>query len=121
GGLTNNDLVTGVTSISYNGALVANNVGTNAFAVTKVIKLFNAAGPIVGNFTSVTVLPSGTGTFNPATGELTITVAPPFVVNPVYVSGGNLILTGAGGTPNGPYTWLTSTNVAAPVATWVTN
>lgn len=121
GGLTNNDRVIGLTSISYNGALVANNVGIDAFAGTKVIKLFNAAGPIAGNFTSVTVLPSGTGTFNPATGELTINVAAPVVVNPVFVSGGNLVLTGSGGTPGGPYTWLTSTNVAAPLATWVTN
>ena len=35
-------------------------------------------------------------------------------------AGGNLILTGAGGPPGASYTWLTSTNVAAPVATWTT-
>jgi hypothetical protein len=34
------------------------------------------------------------------------------------VSGGNLILTGAGGTPNSGYTWLTTTNLTIPVANW---
>ena len=35
--------------------------------------------------------------------------------------GGNLVLTGTGGTPGAAYTLLTSTNVAAPIATWTTN
>jgi len=42
-------------------------------------------------------------------------------VNRPTVVGGNLILTGSGGTPNSGYTWLTSTNVGAPLATWTTN
>jgi hypothetical protein len=36
------------------------------------------------------------------------------------VSGGNLILTGTGGTPNAGYTWLTTTNLSAPII-WTTN
>ena len=36
-------------------------------------------------------------------------------------SGGNLILTGNGGTPGGRYTWLTSPNMAAPLTAWTTN
>ena len=36
------------------------------------------------------------------------------------VSGGNLILTGTGGTPNSGYTWLSSTNLSSP-AHWTTN
>ncbi len=43
------------------------------------------------------------------------------VVNPVQVSNGNLILTGTGWTPNGTYSWLTSTNVALSTALWTTN
>jgi len=39
-----------------------------------------------------------------------IGVTPPRV-NPLVVSGGNLILTGLGGPPGAGYTWLTSTNV----------
>jgi len=46
--------------------------------------------------------------------------APP-VVNHPLISGGNLILTGSGGTAGGGYTWLTSTNLTAPMASWTTN
>jgi hypothetical protein len=42
-------------------------------------------------------------------------------VNPLTVSGGNLILTGTGGTPNHAYTWLTTTNLHTPLANWKTN
>jgi hypothetical protein len=35
-------------------------------------------------------------------------------------SGGNLILTGMGGTPNVGYTWLTTTSLSAPI-NWTTN
>jgi len=47
-------------------------------------------------------------------------VVPPVLAAP-YVSGGNLILTGTGGTPNAGYTLLTSTNVTAPLSNWTTN
>ena len=42
---------------------------------------------------------------------------PPTVHSP-FVSGGNLILTGTGGTPNRAYTWLTTTNLLTPLANW---
>ncbi|EEF61584.1 beta strand repeat-containing protein [Pedosphaera parvula] len=41
-------------------------------------------------------------------------------VHSPYVANGNLILTGTGGTPNRPYTWLSTTNLSAPVV-WTTN
>jgi hypothetical protein len=41
-------------------------------------------------------------------------------VHSPYVSNGNLILTGTGGTPNRPYTWLSTTNLTAPII-WTTN
>ena len=37
---------------------------------------------------------------------------------PVVIAGGNLQLQGTGGTPGAFYTWLTSTNLQAPPATW---
>lgn len=43
----------------------------------------------------------------------------PIVAQP-YVSGGNLIVTGSGGTPNAGYTWLATTNLMAPIH-WRTN
>jgi hypothetical protein len=82
-----------------------------------LFKLFQSASAGTGNFTSVRILPSGVGSFNPATGELSI----PPAINAPHVSGGNLILTGTGGTAGGTYSWLTSTNVAAPLANWTTD
>jgi fibronectin-binding autotransporter adhesin len=121
GGTTNKDQVVGLSAVTYAGSLVVTNVGSNSLASGSVFKLFNSATAGSGNFSSITVLPSGTGTFNPATGELTIGSTTPLAVNPPTVSGGNLILAGTGGTPGGSYAWLTSTNVAAPLANWTTN
>ena len=46
-------------------------------------------------------------------------IAPP--ISSVTQSGGNLIVTGSGGyPPNGGYTWLTTTNLSAPII-WTTN
>ncbi|HWD93321.1 MAG TPA: immunoglobulin domain-containing protein [Verrucomicrobiae bacterium] len=46
-------------------------------------------------------------------------VAP--IIQPISVSGGNLVLTGSGGyPPNSPYEWLSTTNLTPPV-NWVTN
>lgn len=53
--------------------------------------------------------------------NLPSTVVVPPTLNAATVSGGNLILTGTGGTPNASYTWLTSTNVTTPIANWTTN
>ncbi|MDB6063799.1 MAG: Autotransporter-associated beta strand repeat protein [Pedosphaera sp.] len=121
GGVTNSDLVTGLTGVTYAGSLVVTNIGTNMLSVGNVFQLFNSASPRSGNFSSITIVPSATGTFNPATGQLTITSVASPVVNPSTISGGNLILTGSGGLPGAGFTWLTSTNVAAPVSTWTTN
>jgi len=49
------------------------------------------------------------------------TPTPPLLVGSSTLSNGNLVLTGAGGTPGGTYSWLTSTNAAAALSTWTTN
>ena len=75
--------------------------------------------PIAGNIQfSCHPAVHGTGTFNPATGQVTITSMIPPTVNPSVYSGGNLYLSGSGGTPGGTYTWLTATNVLIPTASW---
>jgi fibronectin-binding autotransporter adhesin len=59
---------------------------------------------------------------NTATASFTyVNVPTPPVVNPPVISGGNLILTGSGGSPGGSYTLLTSTNLTIPIADWTTN
>ena len=77
-------------------------------------------------YTNGVALPGGVYTsanlpgFITGTGSVTVS-APAPVVNPPVVSGGNLILTGSGGTANNSYVVLTSTNAAAPLASWTTN
>ncbi|HVM49545.1 MAG TPA: autotransporter-associated beta strand repeat-containing protein [Candidatus Acidoferrum sp.] len=116
-----NDQITGLTSVSYGGSLVVSNSSATPLTVGSVFKLLNAASAGTGNFSSVTLLPAGSATFNPATGELTITAVTPFTLNPPVFSGGNLILTASGGTPGGSYTLLTSTNITTPLTAWTTN
>lgn len=117
---TNSDLVSGLTGVSYAGSLVVTNSGTNSLVVGSVFQLVNSAAPGTGNFSSVTVLPAGSGTFNPNNGQLTITSISAITLNHPAVSGGNLIVTGTG-SPGTGYTLLTSTNVALPLAQWTTN
>jgi hypothetical protein len=120
GSVTNNDQVAGLTAVTYNGSLVATNSGGSPLVVGSVFKLFNAAGAGTGNFSSVSILPAGTGTFNPATGELTVTSTGTLTLNKPFVSGGNLVITGTGDA-NTAYTLLSSTNITLPLAQWQTN
>ena len=114
------DLVTGLSSVSYAGSLVVRNVGSSPLVAGAQFHLFNAAAHS-GSFTSVTILPAGAGTFNPATGVLTVTAGSGVTFSPVKLSGGKVILTGTGGTPDASYTLLTTTNIALPLSAWTTN
>lgn len=114
-----NDQIAGLTAVSYGGSLIVSNISSTPLTAGSQYKLFNCAVAGTGNFSSVTVLPLGSGTFNPSTGVLTITSvgAPKF--NPVSYSGGNLILTGTGGAAGADYEILSATNLLSP--NWVTN
>ena len=68
-----NDEIQGLTGVTYGGALVVTNISATPLTIGSVFKLFNSAGSGTGNFSSVTLQPSGTATFNPTTGTLTIT------------------------------------------------
>ncbi len=122
---SSNDKIVGLTTVSYNGALIVTNTSATALTNGATFQLFNASTAGTGNFSSVTVLPTNSlvATFNPTNGTLTLasTVITPIRINPVTVVGGNLILTGTGGTPNSSYTVLTTTNVTTPLAAWTTN
>jgi hypothetical protein len=52
---------------------------------------------------------------------VSVTSAAPVTLHPPVFVGGNLTLTGSGGTPGGGYTLLTSTNLQVPLAAWRTN
>ncbi len=119
---SSNDQIAGLTQVTYGGSLVVTNVSGVALTPGSQFKLFNASSAGSGNFASVTILPSGSGTFNPSTGILTITSSGVASFNPVTVSDGNLILTGNGGAaPGSGYTVLTTTNLATPLIDWTTN
>jgi hypothetical protein len=96
------------------------NSGTGPLVVGSVFKLFNSAAAGSGNFSPVTILPAGTGTFNPATGQLTITSSGTVAFGHPFVSGGNLVVTGTGSAGTG-FTLLSTTNIALPLSQWTTN
>ena len=121
---SSNDQINGLTTVSYGGALVVTNASASPLVSGKQYLLFNAANAGTGNFSSVTVLSATgqyTGSFNPANGLLTIAAVATPKFNPVSVSSGNLVMTGTGGTANGTYSILTSTNIQTPLALWITN
>lgn len=75
GGVTNNDQVIGLGAVAYAGSLVVTVSGTNPVPAGATFKLFDSATAGTGNFSSLTVLPAGTATFDPATGVLTVLTA----------------------------------------------
>lgn len=109
-------------SINYGGLLVVSNVSATPLAGGEVFQLFNVTGAKGGDFSSVVILPDTglSGIFDRNTGQVTISATAKVEFNPPIISGTNLVLTGTG-TPNGTYSIVTSTNVAAPLSTWITN
>jgi hypothetical protein len=109
-------------NLAYAGALNVVLIGTNVLAVNDTFNLFDW-GTLSGSF-AATNLPAGylwdTSQLN-VDGTIRVTAVRPPIVNPAYISGGNFILTGVGGPAGASYTWLTHTNVGAPVATWTTS
>jgi autotransporter-associated beta strand protein len=120
-GVATNDSVVGVTGGAYAGTLIISNTGSTTLVPGSTFKVFSAAGAMSGTFSSVSILPAGTGSFNPTTGVVTvITVGAPIAGHPTVVNGA-LMMTATGGVPGTSYCWLTSTNVAAPMSQWTTN
>ena len=109
-------------SITYGGTLsLANLAGT--LAAGNSFKLFNASS-YNGSFANVTPSTPGSGLAwdlsQLNSGFVNVVAAGgtgPVINNPQIVSG-NLILSGSGGTNNGPYHVLTTTNLATPLLSW---
>jgi fibronectin-binding autotransporter adhesin len=109
-------------SITYGGTLSLSNLA-GTLAAGNSFKLFNASS-YSGSFANVTPSTPGAGLSwdlsQLNTGFLNVVAAGgtgPVVNNPQIV-GGNLILNGSGGTNNGPYHVLTTTNLATPLPSW---
>ena len=118
------DLAAVTGNLQFGGVLNVVVNSTNALAVNDTFNLFDW-GTRSGTFTSIN-LPTG---YTWDTSQLTVdgtirvtgVISQPPTVNPPTITDGNLILTGSGGVAGTGYTWLTSTNVAAPAAAWTTN
>jgi len=100
-------------SMTVDTTVLANNIW-QSYTLTQVVTnagdlsiQFNAVSgdPWLDNISNVAWTPAPT--------------VPPVLVG-LKVSGVNLIVTGTGGTPNSSYTWLSTTNLSAPIA-WITN
>lgn len=87
-------------SLTYGGTLVVTNLSATPLTNGQVFQLVSATTP-TGNFAnaaSVAILPLGTGSFNPATGQLTVTsVGPTIPTTPTNITftatGSNLTIT----------------------------
>ena len=107
-------------SITYGGTLSLNNIA-GTLAAGNSFKLFNASS-YNGSFANVTPATPGSGLAwdlsQLNTGYVNVVAASNVVLNNPKIVGGNLILGGTGGTDNGTYHVLTTTNVATPFASW---
>ncbi|HXI69261.1 MAG TPA: autotransporter-associated beta strand repeat-containing protein [Verrucomicrobiae bacterium] len=129
--LSGADTYTGDTTVNA-GILKLNLAGSSASVVriaTGAMLNLNYGGTITvpAGYTNGVALAGGVYTsanlpgFITGAGSLTVSAATPPVVNPPIISGGNLILTGGGGSAGAGYTWLSSTNLTTPMASWITN
>ena len=117
-----NDQIQSSTSISYSGTLNLLNISGAPLAVGNSFQILNAPS-YAGSFTITPSAPGPNlawdtsqlntfGIINVVAG-----VSAP-VISSTKISGGNLIFSGTGGTANGSYAVLTTTNIATSLANW---
>jgi hypothetical protein len=122
GNLTNDHIqVTG--SLNYGGSLVVTDIGPDALVAGDTFQLFSATS-YAGSFSGLTLPPLDPGLMwnnnLRIDGSITVATTPPPSISGVSQSGANMIFSVQGGSPGGPYELLTSTNVALPLANWIT-
>ena len=117
------DEVLSSTAISYGGTLTLANISGASLAAGNSFQLFSAPS-MTGSFSGISPATPGPGLawdksqLN-SLGTIGVITAPAQpVVNSIRVSSGNLIFSGTGGTANGNYAVLTTTNVTTPLAQW---
>lgn len=121
-GSGSNDVVQAGANIAYGGTLDLVNISGSPMADGDSFQVFSAAG-YSGSFASITPATPGAGlawdTSQLSSGIVSVVAAPSQpVIGSATLSGGNLILAGTGGTTNGTFYVLTSTNLATPLANW---
>jgi hypothetical protein len=114
-----NDEVQAGAGITYGGTLNLVNISGAPYAVGNLFQVFSATS-YSGSFASITPVTPGAGMAWALTNGFLSVVSAPLqpVVNSVRASSGNLIFSGTGGTTNGAYSVLTTTNIATSLTNW---
>jgi hypothetical protein len=120
-----NDQVQAGTSITYGGTLNLVNISGAPLANGNSFQIFNAPSYIPGSYTITPATPGAglawdTSQLNTFGTIGVVTAASQPVIGSTKVSNGSLIFSGTGGTANGNYWVLTSTNLATPFGSWPT-
>lgn len=122
-GVLTNDVLQCAAPLVYGGALEVTHVGPDPLAVGQRFRLFHAPA-YSGAFASLSLPPLAPGLVwrdnLTLDGSLEVISAPatPLSFTSVAVSGGQLLIAGAGGTPGASYLLLGSTNTALPLLNW---
>ena len=119
---TTNDVVEAAGTITYGGTLNLANISGSSLAGGNTFHIFNASS-YSGSFANITPATPGPGlTWN--TSQLSsgiisvVSSSGGPVISSTSASGGNFIFAGTGGSDNGTYYVLMSTNLLTPIANW---
>jgi fibronectin-binding autotransporter adhesin len=108
------------TTITYGGTLQLSLLG-GALAAGDSFRLFVATN-YVGSFSSIIPATPGAGlvwdTTGLTNGTLRVAAPPAPSISGLTFSGGNVVISGTGGTPNAEYRVLTTTDLTLPLANW---
>jgi fibronectin-binding autotransporter adhesin len=121
-GSLSNDMVSSA-SVQIAGTLSLTDLGPNPLAPGDSLKLFQASS-YTGSFSSIIPATPGPGLVWDTTsltvdGTLKVGGSPaPPTIDDVFVSGGNIVMSGSGGTAGANYSVLTETNLATVKSNW---
>ncbi len=115
-----NDQVQAGAGITYGGTLNLVNISGAPLAVGNSFQIFSGAS-YTGSFANIVPATPSVGlawdTSQLNSGFLNVVKSQP-VISTINSTGGNLIFSGTGGTANGSYSVLTTTNLTTPMANW---
>ncbi len=118
-----NDSVAAGGNLSYGGTLSLANISGTPLAAGNTFQVFSVGGSISGSFASIMPTTPGTGlawnTNQLSSGVLSVVSTAGPVLTSIAAFGGNLILSGSGGSPSGTFYVLTATNLVTPLTNWV--
>jgi autotransporter-associated beta strand protein len=116
-----NDQIQAGAGITYGGTLNLENISGAPYAAGNSFQIFSA-GSYGGSFAGINPATPGAGlawdTSQLNIGFLNVVAAAQPVIGSTTISGTNLIFSGGGGTANGNYAVITTTNLSTPLTNW---